>query len=245
MTCSIHTNFNFERAMWWILWNNIIKRLTDILLSLMALLVLSPIIMICAIWVKFDSDGPVIFKQRRLTRNGKVFYMYKFRTMVQNAEQQGTGLFNYKGDPRVTRCGRILRDYSLDELPQLVNILKGDMSIVGPRPCVEYELGDYQTLNHRYKKRFEFKAGLTGYAQCQGRNELDWDIKVDFDNRYIDLYKKWGILLDTYIIFKTFASIFHHKDIYENKIETNMSDEQSAEVAQQRVVAMAHQQDNI
>jgi lipopolysaccharide/colanic/teichoic acid biosynthesis glycosyltransferase len=169
--------------------------------------------------------------------------MMKFRSMVQNAEKQGTGLFNYEDDPRVTRSGRFLRDHSLDELPQLINILKGDMSIVGPRPCVVYELGDYATLNKRYKKRFEVIAGLTGYAQIQGRNELDWDVKVDFDNQYIDLYKKWGVALDVYIILKTVLNVFHHTDIYEKKIDENISNNLSAELAQNRVVELAHQPD--
>ena len=227
--------------MWWTAFNNLLKRLFDILLSLAALLVLSPVLLACAVWIKTDSEGPVIFKQNRLTKNGRVFKMYKFRSMVQDAEKKGTGLFNYEGDPRVTRSGRFLRDHSLDELPQLMNILMGDMSIVGPRPCVDYELGDYATLNKRYKKRFEVVAGLTGYAQAQGRNELEWDVKVDYDNRYIDLYRKWGILLDGYIIAKTVLGVFRHTDIYENKIDTDMDDQQSAELAQARVIKMAHE----
>ena len=227
----------------WTAINNILKRFGDILLSLLALVVLSPVMLVCAIWVKLDSNGPVIFRQDRLTKNGKVFKMMKSRSMVQDAEKQGTGLFNYEDDPRVTRSGRFLRDHSLDELPQLINILKGDMSIVGPRPCVVYELGDYATLNKRYKKRFEVIAGLTGYAQIQGRNELDWDVKVDFDNQYIDLYKKWGVALDVYIILKTVLNVFHHTDIYEKKIDENISNNLSAELAQNRVVELAHQPD--
>ena len=227
----------------WMALNNVLKRLFDILLSLTALVILSPVMILCALWIKFDSQGPVIFKQDRLTKNGRVLKMFKFRSMVQNAEKTGAGLFNYENDPRVTRSGHFLREHSLDELPQLINIIKGDMSIVGPRPCVVYELGDYATLNKRFKKRFEVIAGLTGYAQCQGRNELEWDVKADFDNRYIDLYKKWGILLDGYIVFKTVAGVFQHTDIYESKTDTNISDELSAEQAQQRVVELAHQQD--
>lgn len=217
------------------------KRAADIILSLAALLILSPVIVFCAIWVKVDSEGPVIFRQARLTKGGRIFKMLKFRSMVQNAEKQGTGLFNYEDDPRVTRCGRFLREHSLDELPQLINILKGDMSIVGPRPCVVYELGDYETLNRRFKKRFEVVAGLTGYAQIQGRNELEWDRKVDFDNHYIDLYRHWGIVLDIYIMIRTIIGILRHTDIYENKIEEDISNQLSAELAQARVIEMAHQ----
>ena len=217
------------------------KRAADIILSLAALLRLSPVIVFCAIWVKVDSEGPVIFRQARLTKGGRIFKMLKFRSMVQSAEKQGTGLFNYEDDPRVTRCGRFLREHSLDELPQLINILKGDMSIVGPRPCVVYELGDYETLNRRFKKRFEVVAGLTGYAQIQGRNELEWDKKVDFDNHYIDLYRHWGIVLDIYIMIRTIIGILRHTDIYENKIEEDISNQLSAELAQARVIEMAHQ----
>ena len=229
--------------MWWTALNNVIKRGFDILSSLIALVLLSPVLLVCAIWVKRDSEGPAIFKQDRLTKDGRIFKMLKFRSMVQNAEKTGAGLFNYEGDPRVTRCGRFLREHSLDELPQLLNILKGDMSVVGPRPCVVYELGDYATLNRRFKKRFKVKAGLTGYAQIQGRNDLEWDQKVNFDNRYIDYYRKWGVAFDLYIIVRTFTDVFRHQDIYENKIAEDLSDDTSAELAQAKVIEMAHREE--
>ena len=225
----------------WIVFNNAVKRIGDIIISLFALLILSPVMIICAIKVKLDSEGPIIFRQDRLTKGGRVFKMLKFRSMINHAEKQGTGLFNYEDDPRVTRFGRFLRDHSLDELPQLFNILMGDMSLVGPRPCVVYELGDYDTLNKRFKKRFEVVAGLTGYAQIQGRNELEGDTKVDFDNQYIDLFRRWGVVLDLYIIARTFIGVFRHSNIYENKIEENISNQLSAELAQAKVIEMAHQ----
>lgn len=225
----------------WIVFNNAVKRIGDIIISLFALLILSPVMIICAIKVKLDSEGLIIFRQDRLTKGGRVFKMLKFRSMINHAEKQGTGLFNYEDDPRVTRFGRFLRDHSLDELPQLFNILMGDMSLVGPRPCVVYELGDYDTLNKRFKKRFEVVAGLTGYAQIQGRNELEWDTKVDFDNQYIDLFRRWGVVLDLYIIARTFIGVFRHSNIYENKIEENISNQLSAELAQAKVIEMAHQ----
>ena len=225
----------------WIVFNNAVKRIGDIIISLFALLILSPAMIICAIKVKLDSEGPIIFRQDRLTKGGRVFKMLKFRSMINHAEKQGTGLFNYEDDPRVTRFGKFLRDHSLDELPQLFNILMGDMSLVGPRPCVVYELGDYDPLNKRFKKRFEVVAGLTGYAQIQGRNELEWDTKVDFDNQYIDLFRRWGVVLDLYIIARTFIGVFRHSNIYENKIEENISNQLSAELAQAKVIEMAHQ----
>lgn len=226
----------------WVAVNDMVKRAADFLTALIALIVLSPVMAVCAIWVKRDSEGPVLFRQDRLTKGGRVFRMLKFRSMVQNAERAGTGLFNYEGDPRVTRCGRFLREHSLDELPQLLNILKGDMSVVGPRPCVVYELGDFDTLNRRFKKRFEVKAGLTGYAQIRGRNDLEWDKKVDFDNRYIDLYRRWGVMLDLWIVIRTFAGVFTRQDIYENKVSEGVSDDTSAELAQARVIEMAHEE---
>lgn len=194
----------------------ILKRVFDIALSFSSLIVLSPIMLITAIAIKLDSEGEIIFKQRRLTKDGREFWMYKFRTMVVGAEDQGAGLYNFKGDPRVTKVGAFLRKSSIDELPQLVNILFGDMSFVGPRPPVYYELGDFDKLNEDYKARFRMKAGLTGLAQVTGRNELEWDEKVHYDNLYIEQFKKYGIFLDIIIIIKTFLRVFKMKNIYED-----------------------------
>lgn len=139
-----------------------IKRAFDIVSSGILIVLLTPVWIGTSIAIKKDSEGPVFFKQGRRTKDGEVFQMYKFRSMVVNAEKMGAGLFNYENDPRVTKVGRKLRDSSLDELPQLFNIFKGDMSVVGPRPCVTYELGDFDTLNKKYKKRFQVKAGFNG-----------------------------------------------------------------------------------
>ena len=176
--------------------NLFIKRLFDIISSGVLIIILIPLWIVISIAVKSDSKGPVFFRQGRRTKDGRVFQMLKFRSMVVNAETMGAGLFNYENDPRVTKVGRKLRDSSLDELPQLFNILKGDMSVIGPRPCVTYELGDFETLNKKYKKRFKVKAGLTGLAQIKGRNDISWDKKVTYDNEYVDLFDKYGILID-------------------------------------------------
>ena len=155
--------------------------------------------------IKKDSKGTIFFRQERRTENGRIFHMLKFRSMVTGAEQMGSGLFNYAGDPRVTRVGRKLRDTSIDELPQLFNIIRGDMSLIGPRPCVAYELGDFDTLKKKYKKRFEMKAGLTGYAQIFGKyNTTPYD-KLKMDLHYIQNY---SLLLDVQIIFKTVKILF-------------------------------------
>lgn len=220
--------------------NLALKRSFDLLSALFAILLLLPLWVIVAIAIKCDSKGPVFFQQERRTKNGRVFKMLKFRSMVVNAEKTGTGLFNYENDPRVTRVGRFLRKTSIDELPQLFNIFIGQMSVVGPRPCVKYELGDYETLNKKYKKRFEMKAGLTGLAQTKGRNNITWDEKVELDDEYIDQFKKYGVLLDVKILFNSVFKVSKKEDIYENKIEGTQSDEESAKKAEEEVIRLAH-----
>lgn len=196
--------------------------------------------LLISLLIKIDSEGSVFFVQERRTQNGKVFKMLKFRSMVVDAEHTGAGLFNYENDPRVTRIGRHLRDNSLDELPQLINIFKGDMSIVGPRPCVVYELGDFDTLNKKYKKRFTVKAGLTGLAQVKGRNNITWDKKVEYDNEYVDLFSRWGIFVDLKIIAETMMKLFHREDIYEIKSEQFVNDEEAAKEAEKEIIRIAH-----
>ena len=217
-----------------------IKRLFDIINSLLAIILLLPIWIIIPIAIKCDSKGPVFFKQERRTKKGKVFKMLKFRSMVVNAESQGAGLFNYENDPRVTKVGRFLRNTSIDELPQVFNIFAGQMSIIGPRPCVKYELGDFDTLNKKYKKRFQMKAGLTGLAQVKGRNDIEWDKKVEFDNLYIDKFKKFGIFYDIKIFFLTIAKVFKKENIYENKVEGAGNDVESAKLAEEEIIRIAH-----
>jgi lipopolysaccharide/colanic/teichoic acid biosynthesis glycosyltransferase len=208
----------------------ILKSVLDRVLALLGLLLLAPLGLLIAFAIVLDSKGPVFFVQDRLTRKGKRFRMYKFRSMRVNAEKQGTGLFNYENDDRVTRVGRVLRNTSVDEWPQLINVLKGEMALVGPRPPVWYELGDYDTLNEDYKKRFTVLPGITGLAQVSGRNEVSWPEKVRYDNAYVDGLKKKGWVLDLKIIFKTFVHIFETKAVYEQN--TGETDE--------AVIARAH-----
>ena len=217
-----------------------LKRLFDISSSGVAIIFLMPVWIGVAIAIKRDSEGPVFFKQERRTKDGRVFKMYKYRSMVVNAEKTGAGLFNYADDPRVTRIGRWLRDSSVDELPQLFNIFMGDMSVVGPRPCVTYELGDFDTLNKRYKKRFEVKAGLTGLAQVKGRNDISWDEKVTYDNQYVDDFKKYGIFCDLKIIFDTIFKVSNKESICEQKADTSMTDEEAAKAEEAEIIRLAH-----
>ena len=220
--------------------NFAIKRAFDVCSSGVAIIVLIPLWIGVSVAIKLDSKGPIIFAQDRRTKDGRLFKMYKFRSMVVNAEQMGTGLFNYENDPRVTKVGRFLRNTSLDELPQLFNVFKGDISVVGPRPCVSYELGDYETLNKKYKKRFQVKGGITGLAQARGRNENSWDEKVTLDNQYIDGFKRIGVLLDIIILIETIAKVFKKSNIYEEKVEGAVDDEQSAQLAEEEIIRIAH-----
>ena len=220
-----------------------IKRALDICLSGTALLLFTPLCIAIGIAVKLDSKGPIIFEQDRLTKDGRVFRMYKFRSMIVNAENMGTGLFNYEHDPRVTRMGRFLRNTSLDELPQLVNVLRGDISIVGPRPSVVGELGDYETLNRKYKSRFKVKGGITGLAQVKGRNNISWDEKVMFDNQYIKAFMKYGVRVDIQIIGKTIVKVFQKADICERRVREDISDIESAAMTEEEIIRAAHAPD--
>lgn len=220
--------------------NKALKRGFDFGSSLIACTLLLPVWLVIAIAIKIDSKGPVFFKQERRTKNGRIFRMLKFRSMIVNAENIGTGLFSYENDPRITRVGRFLRNTSLDELPQLLNVLFGDISIVGPRPCVKYELGDFDTLNKKYKKRFQVKGGITGLAQAKGRNENSWEEKVSLDNEYIDRFEKEGIILDFKIIWWTVLGVFASKNINETKSDETLSDVEAAEQSDEEVKRLAH-----
>lgn len=220
--------------------NLALKRIFDIVASGFLIILLIPLFGAVALCVKTDSDGPVIFRQGRRTKNGRIFDMLKFRTMVVDAEDMGTGLFSYANDPRVTKFGRKLRESSLDELPQLFNIFKGDMSFVGPRPCVTYELGDFETLNSKYKKRFSVKAGLTGLAQIKGRNDISWDEKVDLDNEYVDMFDRYGVLIDIGIFFKTVFKTLKHEKIYESKADVSMNDVEASQNEEAEIIRKAH-----
>ena len=149
--------------------------------------------------------------QERLGKNGEVFKIYKFRTMVENAESKGSGIYTSKGDPRITKLGHFLRKTSLDELPQLLNVIKGDMSLVGPRPPVPYHPYEYKEYSVQQRKRFKVKPGITGFAQVSGRNKLSWDERIEYDVEYVENY---SLFLDFKILFMTFAKLFKKEEIY-------------------------------
>lgn len=191
------------------------KRLLDLVVTSVVLLLVSPILLIVAIAVRLDSPGPILFRQGRLGKDRKIYQIFKFRTMVVNAEHIGAGLFNYKDDPRITRIGRFLRRTSLDELPQLFNVIKGDMSLVGPRPPVSYELGDPTAFTGDLLRRFSVRPGITGLAQVSGRNELSWDEKIRYDMKYLSDFEKFGFLLDLKLLALTAVKVMRMQDTYE------------------------------
>jgi len=196
--------------------NLALKRIVDIFGSLVGLVILLPLMIIIAILIKLTSEGPVIFKQERLGKNGRVFKIYKFRTMVVNAENIGDGLtVKSESDSRITKVGRILRKTSLDELPQLFNVLVGHMSLVGPRPPVTYHPYDgYNSYPNWAKKRFNMRPGITGLAQVTVRNSVTWDERIKVDNEYIDKFNIW---LDIKILFMTIVKILNSESIYLKK----------------------------
>lgn len=192
------------------------KRAFDFCVSLVALIILSPVFLLIALAVKCSSAGPVFYKQHRIGMHGKDIYLYKFRSMVKNAdkliesftpEQKKEYFENYKleHDPRITPIGGFLRKSSLDELPQLVNILKGEMSFVGPRPVVKDELEKYGSNKDRF---LSVKPGLTGYWATHGRSDISYEERMELELYYVDNASLW---LDIKIFFLTFATVFMHK----------------------------------
>ena len=196
-----------------------IKRLFDIVISLLVILLLWPIMLIVMILIKIESPGPVIFIQERVGKDGKSFKMYKFRSMCQNAEYTGTGVYSGKGDARVTKVGRIIRATSIDELPQFINLLKGDMSLVGPRPPLTYHPWPLEQYTDDQLRMFEVRPGITGWAQVNGRKTVEWNRRIELNVWYVDNVSFW---LDIKILFRTFFKVIGNSD-NENVGETVIS----------------------
>lgn len=193
------------------------KRTLDLIIAVVGLIVIMPIWLVTALLIRFESQGKIFFRQERVGRNQETFTMYKFRTMIEGAQNLGSGLFSYENDPRITRVGQKLRQSSLDETPQLLNIIKGNMSIVGPRPPVIGELEMEHDLPESYENRFTVLPGMTGLAQISGRNALNWKDKIEFDLVYIEKFKNLGIVLDLTIILKTIFIVIARKNIVEKE----------------------------
>lgn len=188
-----------------------IKRGMDVLFALLVLVVLSGVLLSISLAIKLDSKGPVLFKQERLGKNGKAFHIYKFRTMIVGAETKGRGIFQDENDDRITKVGKLLRMTSLDELPQLFNILKGEMSFIGPRPPLTYYPYPADEYTDEQKIRFQFLPGMTGYAQVMGRNSLSWEEKIHYDVDYVDNY---SLGLDVKIFILTIYKIMQREHVH-------------------------------
>lgn len=189
------------------MYRNFLKRLIDIVLSLLILILLSPIMLISAIAIKLDSSGPVIFKQKRLGLNGKEFYIYKFRSMCVGAENGG--VYSDNNDKRVTKVGNFLRKTSIDELPQAVNVLKGDMSFIGPRPPLTYHPWPIEEYTEEQLHMFDARPGITGWAQVNGRKGVEWHKRIQLNCWYVDNMSLW---LDLKILFITFFKVIKNED---------------------------------
>ena len=200
----------------WVMYKNFFKRIIDVTLSVLALILLSWLYLIIALLVKLTSKGPVLFKQDRIGRNGKVFRFYKFRSMCVNAEHTGSGVYSDRNDPRVTKIGKFIRATSIDELPQLFNIIKGEMSLIGPRPPLTYHPWKWEEYTDEQKRMFEVRPGITGWAQVNGRKDVEWNRRIELNVWYVD-HVSFG--LDFKIFWLTIFKVFTNAD-NENKGET-------------------------
>ncbi len=193
------------------------------MIAFVTLIVLFIPLTLIAILIKLDSKGPVLFKQERLGKNGVPFRIWKFRSMFVGAEKQGSGVYSYKGDSRVTRVGKVIRATSIDELPQLVNVLKGDMALIGPRPALTYHPWSFEQYTEHQKHMFDVLPGVTGWAQVHGRKEVPWPERIELNVWYA---KNMSLLLDMKIFFMTIFKVMVNAN-NENIGETGVKNESS------------------
>jgi lipopolysaccharide/colanic/teichoic acid biosynthesis glycosyltransferase len=174
-----------------------LSRALDVVIAGLLLLLASPLLVLAAVAIRLESRGPVFYRQQRIGRDGESFELWKLRTMVRGAESMGAGIYIVEGDTRITRVGRLLRRFSLDELPNLINVMRGEMAIVGPRPTVREQVDRY---TERQRRRLEVKPGITGWAQVNGRASLPWPDRIELDVWYVE---HRSLRLDIRILMKT------------------------------------------
>jgi lipopolysaccharide/colanic/teichoic acid biosynthesis glycosyltransferase len=199
------------------------KRVLDLVLALGGLVLLAPLLALVALAIKLTSRGPVFYVQERIGRDGVPFPFIKFRTMVVGAETQGAGILCLKDDPRVTRVGRLLRRFSLDEVPQLFNVLRGEMSVIGPRPGLAYQVEAYTPAQRR---RLTVLPGITGWAQVNGRNAIAWDRRIVRDLEYVD---RLSLGLDLRILVRTVRAVFERDSLIAERDYFKAREAQSGE----------------
>lgn len=199
-----------------VFYRDYIKRVIDLIIAIPVLVIAAIPMTLVALAIKMDSPGPVLFKQDRLGKNGKVFQMLKFRSMVVNAEHTGSGVYSGKGDSRVTRVGRLIRATSVDELPQLINVLRGDMSLLGPRPPLTYHPWPLEEYTEEQRHMFDVRPGFSGWAQVHGRKDVEWNHRIELNVWYVEHVR---FLLDVKIFFMTIFKVLANSD-NENVSET-------------------------
>lgn len=186
-----------------------IKRILDIVVAFVALIILSPLMLVTALLIKLDSKGPALFKQDRIGKDGRVFKIYKFRSMCENAEHTGSGVYSGADDMRVTKVGKVIRATSIDELPQLINIIKGDMSFIGPRPPLTYHPWDISEYTNEQLHMFDVCPGISGWAQVNGRKDVEWHKRIELNCWYVDHMCLW---LDIKILILTVVKVLKNED---------------------------------
>ncbi len=186
----------------------VLKRMIDIAAAVVGMVLFCPLYFVIAILIKLDSKGPVFFTFTRVGKGDRDFTAYKFRSMVQGASKMGAGIAIEKDDSRITRVGKFLRAWSLDEVPQVINVLKGEMSLVGPRPALRHQVEKYSDFE---KKRLLVKPGITGWAQVNGRNLISWHERIKLDVWYVE---NWSLLLDAKILVRTPLVVLSRKGLY-------------------------------
>lgn len=201
------------------MYKNGLKRMIDVILALLVLIIGGIPMLLVALIIRLESPGPALFRQKRIGKNGRVFEILKFRSMCVGAEHTGSGVYSGKGDARVTKVGRIIRATSIDELPQCINILKGDMSLIGPRPPLTYHPWPYEDYSDEQVRMFEVRPGITGWAQVNGRKDVEWNKRIQLNVWYVDHV---SFLLDLKIFFMTIFKVATNAD-NENIKETVVS----------------------
>ena len=191
------------------MYRSFFKRFADAVLAFIGLVVLALPLAIVALLIKISDGGPAIFKQKRLGKDGREFNFYKFRSMKVNSEKTGSGVYSDKNDDRVTKLGRILRATSIDELPQLINVLKGDMSFIGPRPPLTYHPWPIEEYTDEQRRMFSVRPGITGWAQVNGRKGVEWNRRIELNVWYVD---NISFFLDMKILFMTVAKVLTNAD---------------------------------
>jgi lipopolysaccharide/colanic/teichoic acid biosynthesis glycosyltransferase len=189
------------------------SRALDLLVASLVLAVASPLLAVAAILIKLESRGPVFYRQRRVGRAGEPFELWKLRTMVPGAESMGAGIYVVEGDSRITRVGRVLRRFSLDELPNLINVIKGEMAVVGPRPTVQEQVDRY---SERQRRRLDVRPGITGWAQVKGRASLPWPERIELDVWYVE---HRSLSLDLRILAKTVRLLATGHGLYSDELK--------------------------